>query len=200
MIEVLPISTRELPEERTPRFPAETPSIGSKFTANGFVITSQEFSPDRPWPPAPSSSSSSSSSSSRSSHSSDDGFASETSTSSRGSARSEISDASTTRGGGSSSSDFTDFLSDDSEYEIQRQAEERAAHLQRLRIERAEDREFRDAQQSLELFELTESMDLRPAATMNAGTDSTIGRRGTLLANPRHQENPPQGVFAARYR
>jgi hypothetical protein len=197
-IEVLPISTRELPEERMPRFTAGIPSIGMKFMSDNFVVASPESNPDRPWPPAPSSSSSSSSSSSHSSRSSDDGFASETSTSSRGSFRSEISDASTTRGGGSSSSDFTDFLSDDSEYEIQRQAEERAAHLQRLRVERAEDREFRDAQQSLELFDLTESMDLRPAPTMNVGINGTIGRRGTLLANPRNQEQPFQGVFVGR--
>lgn len=197
-IEVLPISTRELPEERMPRLTAGIPSIGTKFMAGDFILTSPESNSDRPWPPAPSSSSSSSSSSSHSSRSSDDGFASETSTSSRGSFRSEMSDASTTRGGGSSSSDFTDFLSDDSEYEIQQQAEERAAHLQRLRVERAEDREFRDAQQSLELFELTESMDLRPAPTMNVGINGTIGRRGTLLADPRHQEQPFQGVFVGR--
>lgn len=196
MIEILPISTRGLPEERTPRFPADAPSIGAKITPNGFVIASQDFNPNRTWPTAPSSSSSSSSSS----HSSDDGFASEASTSSHDSARSEISDASTTRGGGSSSSDFTDFLSDDSEFEIQRQAEERVAHLQRLRVERAEDREFRDAQHGLELLELTESMDLRPAAVMDVGINGTIGRRGTLVADPRQQEHSPQGVVVGRYR
>lgn len=90
--------------------------------------------------------------------------ASSSASSSSGASTSSRRDSGTTTGG---SSDFTDFLSDDSDYELQRQAEERAAQLQKARIERVDDKEFRDAQRGLERMGLTESMGLKPAPTVS---------------------------------
>lgn len=144
-------------------------------------------------------------STSSSSSSSSGGSGSATSTSSRH-------DGSTTTAGGSS--DFTDFLSDDSDYELQRQAEERAAQLQKARFDRQDEREFRDAQQSLAAVGLTESMGLQTPPSISgrsiprqvpqihvrahsSGGSSVPGNRRPPAIPP---AEPLQTVFVSRYR
>ncbi|KAF8312285.1 hypothetical protein DL93DRAFT_2098402 [Clavulina sp. PMI_390] len=189
MVQIVPLPTRNLPESRLPPAAPPAPAAmgGARYSTPAFVIA-----PNAELYPNSNFIHSSSKSSSSSSSSSDSGDGSETSV---GSSHSD--GASTARGGSSSasSSDFTDFMSDDSEEDVQREAEERAAEAQRQRVERAEDREFRDAQRRLEAFDLTESMGIsvRPAptgASFGAGGGGTIGRRGGAL----------QSVTVGRYR
>lgn len=123
--------------------------------------------------------------------------ASSSASSSSGASTSSRRDSGTTTGG---SSDFTDFLSDDSDYELQRQAEERAAQLQKARIERVDDKEFRDAQRGLEQMGLTESMGLKPAPVPqpHRSTNVPLGRApGGFTAGT----NTPQyqTVYLSRY-
>lgn len=186
------VPTRSLPEERTP-------AAGMKYTANIYPLAPPTTTPT--WGGPAHVRSSSRGSGSEASYTS----SSSSSSSSARSSGSAFSSASTTRGGGgSSSSDFTDFLSDDSEYELQQQAEERAREMQRTRVERAEDREFRDAQARLDMFELTESMGLAELGGSNAAgagggsairgremhvgiANGTIGRRGMTAVGARYR-------------
>lgn len=88
----------------------------------------------------------------------------------------------TTRGSGrshgsasSTASDFTDFLSDDSEYELQKQAEERVVQIQKIRVERAEDREWRDARRGLDEAMETEMRELEMSLGMMGGVGGGSG-------------------------
>ncbi|KAF8338965.1 uncharacterized protein EI90DRAFT_3039842 [Cantharellus anzutake] len=112
-----------------------------------------------------------------------------------------IDDGGSSTAGGSS--DFTDFLSDDSDYELQRQAEIRAEILHRQRLDRVEEKEFRDAQQSIAAFGLSDTM------TLQGLTHGTVGR-GSAMRHARakgpsvnHSLHLPQqyhAVVVDRYR
>jgi len=129
---------------------------------------------------------------STSSSSSDSSDGSVTSVSSHG-----FDDGGSSTAGGSS--DFTDFLSDDSDYELQRQAEIRAELLQRQRFERAEDKEFRDAQESIAAYGLSDIMTLQltqGSVGRGSGVRQTKAQDGHSLHLPRQYHT----VSIDRYR
>lgn len=104
---------------------------------------------------------------------------------------------SSTAGG---SSDFTDFLSDDSDYELQRQAELRAELLQRQRIDRADEKEFRDAQESIAAYGLSDIMALQSLTQGTVGRGSGVRQTKAQGGHSLHLPRQYHTVSIDRYR